>query len=122
MHTVIAFDVVDDRQRTKLARELLGFGVRVQKSVFEARELAEAAYLRMRSLCERHIDPDVDRIRYYRMCAACARRIEHFGAGPLPVIEVSEVEWIGRNAVAPSPLPRPSNLHMAEPWLFLIPR
>lgn len=99
MHTLIAFDVVDDRKRARLARVLLGFARRVQKSVFEAASLNEAAYLRMRSLCERHIDPAVDRLRYYRLCAACARRVEHHGAGPLPRLDPDEVEWVA----APDP-------------------
>lgn len=95
MRTIIAFDVADDRARARLARVLLGFALRVQKSVFESVGLNEAAYLRLRSQCEQHIDPTVDRIRYYRLCAACARRVEHYGAGPLPAAEPDEVEWIG---------------------------
>lgn len=79
MRTVIAFDVSDDRRRAKLVKVLLSYAHRVQKSVFEADSLSEAVFLRMRSKAERHIDPDTDRIRYYRMCAACAPRIESAG-------------------------------------------
>ena len=95
MHTVIAYDVSCDRKRARLGTVLLGYGARVQKSVFEAKGLHEAAYLRMRSRAERLIDPATDRIRYWRLCAACAGRIEHFGAGPPVDVEVGEVEFVG---------------------------
>ncbi len=85
MRTVIAFDVVDDRRRARLAKALLSFAHRVQKSVFEADSLVESVFLRMRSRAERHLDHDTDRIRYYRLCAACAGRIESAGlASPVP--------------------------------------
>ncbi len=81
MRTVICFDVSDDRQRYKLGRVLLSVSARVQKSVFEAPALQRAAYLRLRSRCESLVDPTTDSIRYYRVCASCRARIEHFGAG-----------------------------------------
>lgn len=85
MRTIVAFDVVEDRRRARLVKALSAFAHRVQKSVFEADSLAESVYLRMRTRLERHIDHDTDRIRYYRLCAACAARIESAGrASPVP--------------------------------------
>lgn len=81
MRVVIAFDVSDDKQRRKLVTVLQGAAQRVQKSVFEAKGLREAEYLRLRSKAERAIDPTSDSLRYYRLCAACVGRVEHFGAG-----------------------------------------
>jgi CRISPR-associated protein Cas2 len=81
MLTVIAFDVSCNRLRYRLVKVLKEYGQRVQKSVFEGPELNQSAYLRMRSRCERTIDPETDRLRYYRLCAACAARIEHYGVG-----------------------------------------
>jgi CRISPR-associated protein Cas2 len=82
MHVVIAFDVSDDRSRYRVVKALKGFARRVQKSVFEAVDLDRAAYLRMRSLVERHIEPTTDSVRYYRLCGGCTGQVEHYGAGP----------------------------------------
>ncbi|HJK93881.1 MAG TPA: CRISPR-associated endonuclease Cas2 [Polyangiaceae bacterium LLY-WYZ-15_(1-7)] len=81
MHTLISFDITDDRSRYRVAKRLLDDARRVQKSVFEATVLRRAAYLRLRSDLEGRIDPETDSLRYYRLCGACARRIEHVGAG-----------------------------------------
>jgi CRISPR-associated protein Cas2 len=95
MRTVICFDVSDDRKRYRLVKVLLGCAERVQKSVFEARKLNEAAFLRLRSRAERIIDPKTDSLRYYRLCAACVPRVEHHGAGPGPLAPPAEYEVIG---------------------------
>lgn len=81
MRTVIAFDVSDDKVRYKVVKALGGRASRVQKSVFEAGLLEQAAYLRLRSELEGLVDPGTDSLRYYRLCAACVARIEHHGAG-----------------------------------------
>jgi CRISPR-associated protein Cas2 len=82
LRTLITFDVSDPRIRYRVVKTLLAHAQRVQKSVFECPELAPAAYLRLRSKLEGKIDPDTDSLRYYRLCAGCVGRIEHFGAGP----------------------------------------
>ena len=35
MYVIIAYDIRSDKKRTKLAKNLLQFGIRTQKSVFE---------------------------------------------------------------------------------------
>ncbi len=82
MRTLITFDVSEDRRRYRLARALLDQAQRVQKSVFEAPFLPDAAYLRLRSRAEGLVDLTTDSLRYYRICASCAGRVEHVGAGP----------------------------------------
>lgn len=82
MRVLIAFDVSDDRARYRVVKELKGFAQRVQKSVFEAADLDRASYLRMRSLVERHVEPETDSVRYYRLCGGCVAQVEHYGAGP----------------------------------------
>lgn len=95
MHTLIAFDVSDDHRRRRLVKVLRAFAHRVQKSVFEAADLRPAVYLRMRSLLEREIAPETDRLRYVRLCAACAARAEHYGAGAPPEELIDEPDFIG---------------------------
>ena len=82
MRTIIAFDISSDSSRYRVVRVLAEYAVRVQKSVFESPTLARAAFLRMRSRLERHIDPLTDSLRYYQLCATCAARIQHHGAAP----------------------------------------
>lgn len=82
LRTLITFDVSDNRIRYRVVKALRAHAQRVQKSVFECPELPPASYLRLRSKLEGRIDPDTDSLRYYRLCAACVGRIEHFGADP----------------------------------------
>ena len=39
MHLIVTYDIIDDRNRTKLAKALEGFLNRVQKSIFEGEQL-----------------------------------------------------------------------------------
>jgi CRISPR-associated protein Cas2 len=81
---IVAYDIVDDRRRARIARLLLQQARRLQKSVFEAiltlpelralaADLAEIAH------------PAEDRLDFLPLCAACARRRRHHGrAAPDP--------------------------------------
>lgn len=95
MRTVIAFDVCSDRRRARLVSRLRSWAERVQKSVFEAPSLEPGAYLRMRSEIEALVDRREDRVRYYRMCAACAARTEHVGPGPGPIAPAEPFRIVG---------------------------
>ena len=75
MFYVISYDIPDDRRRNQLAKALKGFGIRVQYSVFEA-HLNRREYQELKRAVERIIDPSEDSVRYYRLCGACADRIE----------------------------------------------
>ena len=81
MRTVICYDVADDKRRREVVKALETCAMRVQESVFEARDLDPAGYLRMRSRVERVLRDAEDGVRYHRLCAACLERIEHFGVG-----------------------------------------
>ncbi|MFO8072416.1 MAG: CRISPR-associated endonuclease Cas2, partial [Polyangia bacterium] len=79
----VCYDISNDRRRRKIARLLEGYGVRVQKSVFEAR-LDQKKLLSLRKKLERRIDPELDSVRIYRICARCRESIEVIGPGTLP--------------------------------------
>lgn len=85
----VCYDVVVDARRLRLARFLDGFGLRVQRSVFEAR-LDDAACGDLAAGAERIIDPAADGVRVYRLCETCARRVIRLGQGP-PSPERQEV-------------------------------
>ena len=81
MRYVIAYDVTDDGKRTKLANLLLGYGERVQKSVFEA-DLEPAEVQEILRLAANYIS-GTDSLRMYPQCRACAGRIASLGAAPI---------------------------------------
>jgi CRISPR-associated protein Cas2 len=72
---VVAYDVTDDDRRERIARALLDFGTRVQKSVFEC-SLTARDLRRMRARVNALLSPGDDRVRYYTLCGACVRRID----------------------------------------------
>lgn len=59
--TLIAYDIPDGRRRAKVAKILLGFGDRVQYSVFVV-DLLPAALIRLRSLLSNAIDGNDDSV------------------------------------------------------------
>jgi CRISPR-associated protein Cas2 len=80
MFYAISYDIRDDRRRSKVARVLKDFGVRVQLSVFEAR-LEESELERLKRRMEKHLDPEEDSLRFYPLCAACLTWVEVLGQG-----------------------------------------
>ncbi len=68
---LICYDVVKSRNRRRLADVLLDHGTRVQKSAFECDLATEARLSALVSQARRHIDPETDTLRVYRVCASC---------------------------------------------------
>jgi len=77
---VVSYDVGDDRRRLRVARVLEGYGLRVQRSVFEC-YLGPAHVGRLRQRLARAIDPQEDSVRLYRLCEMCRRQVEVLGRG-----------------------------------------
>lgn len=71
MRYVIAYDIEEDRVRTRIAAVLASYGTRVQKSVFEC-SLEPEALDRLTHLLSQElaVAPGGD-IRIYRLCADC---------------------------------------------------
>ena len=78
MHFVIAYDVVQDRRRTKVMNALKDFGLRVQYSVFEC-ELTAARAAELRERLAKLIDKKHDKLHMYPLCDACFFRSESLG-------------------------------------------
>ncbi len=76
---VVAYDIPDDRRRTKVHRTLSAFGQWTQYSLFEcflsAKELVE-----LRNRLNRHLKPEEDSVRFYPLCQACLERVETIGS------------------------------------------
>lgn len=78
MFVLVSYDVVDDKKRTKLAKKLVGFGHRVQYSVFEC-SLTPKQLKQMKKEALKFIDLAKDSLRIYVLCAECITKVESFG-------------------------------------------
>lgn len=77
---VVAYDISEDRERDQAERVLLGFGFRVQKSVFECRiTRGQGKQLKERLAC---LSLQTGFVVIYR--SAGAQRIAAIGADPPP--------------------------------------
>src|SRR5205823_2565014 len=85
---VIAYDIPDDRRRTKIHKLLLGFGKWTQYSLFECFLTRKELILLQSKLVEHLVDKE-DSVRFYPLCANCVDKVETVG-GPPP----SEDIWL----------------------------
>lgn len=77
---IVSYDVVSDNRRARLAKFLVGFLDRVQKSVFEG-QIDDRQLARLRAGLVRRVDPDVDSVRIYLVCQRCVASTEVVGVG-----------------------------------------
>jgi len=92
LHVVVAYDIPDDRRRLRVAKVLLGYGERVQYSVFECR-ITKVQYLRMKERLDDLIEPEEDAISFYLLCEACRGKIERIGGKGLLPEDAIFVGW-----------------------------
>ena len=83
---VIAYDIPDDKRRTKVHKLLLGYGKWTQYSLFEC-FLSRKDLLLLQSKLAQHLVATQDSVRFYALCADCVRRVETVG-GPPPADQV----------------------------------
>lgn len=87
MQIVVVYDIPENKRRERLRKALKRFGNAVQKSVFEC-DLTQRQIESMERVIRGIMDPALDNVRYYKLCAACVREIEVFGGQrPLPVLK-----------------------------------
>lgn len=80
MFTILSYDIVSDKRRTKVMKFLKGYGTHVQYSVFEChltRQQLEQVQRRLRSL----IDLQTDSVRIYLLDKEAIQRIQIVGIG-----------------------------------------
>ncbi len=66
MFYLVCYDVVNNRRRDRVSRLLAGYGLRIQKSVFECVLTPDQYELLQRRLqTQRYLNPDEDQIRFY---------------------------------------------------------
>ena len=84
---VVAYDISDDKRRTKVHKVLKGFGEWTEFSLFEC-FLTKKELLQMRAKLDKHLDARTDRVRIYMICDACLSKVETVGI-PEPVEQSS---------------------------------
>jgi CRISPR-associated protein Cas2 len=77
---MVCYDILNDRNRRKIQKILEGYGERVQFSLFEC-DISETQFRSLRGELISCSSDNGDSIRYYRICKACAGRIERIGGG-----------------------------------------
>lgn len=80
MNMIVAYDIADPRRLSRVAKIMLDYGVRVQKSIFEV-ELNPGAYLEMKRRVEDVIVREADGVKYFPLCRRCAAFVEIIGKG-----------------------------------------
>src|SRR5437764_13275555 len=78
-----AYEIPDDKRRTKIHKILKGFGQWTEFSLFEC-FLTKKEMLQMRAKLDKHLNPGEDRVRIYVICETCLAKIETVGI-PEPV-------------------------------------
>ena len=78
---VIAYDIPDDKRRTKIHKVLLGFGKWTQYSLFEC-FLSRKDLILLRSKLAEHLVAEEDSVRFYPLCANCVSKVETVGGPP----------------------------------------
>ena len=80
MYLVVCYDIVENRRRARVARQMVGYLTRVQKSVFEG-PLADDRLEPLRRMLLEEIDPVTDTVRIYHLCGRCIPATEVLGTG-----------------------------------------
>ena len=84
MFYLVCYDISDNKARYRVVKALKGFGVRIQKSVFECPDLNEKQLLDLQGKMEALIHHGVDSVHYFRLCRACLKEVEWTGIGRKP--------------------------------------
>src|SRR5437660_11638467 len=84
---VIAYDIPDDRRRTKVHQVLMGFGKWTQYSLFEC-FLSRKEKVLLQAKLDEHLVAKEDSVRLYPLCANCVEKVETIDGSP-PAEDVS---------------------------------
>ena len=78
---VVAYDIADNRRRSKIAKVLEQYGLRCNESVFECL-LTDAKIQKMKQKLLKLAHDDEDSILYYYLCLPCVMKRECVGRRP----------------------------------------
>lgn len=84
MFTIISYDIVNDKRRTKVFKLLKGYGTHVQYSVFEC-DLSGPQFSKLGAELRGLIDVNTDSVRCYRLDTTAVQRTQIVGIGRVTV-------------------------------------
>lgn len=76
---IVAYDIPDDKRRTKVHRVLCGYGTWTQYSLFEC-WLTRRQFIELQADLARHLRPDRDSVRLYPLCGTCQEKVITVGS------------------------------------------
>ena len=77
---IVAYDIADPKRLSKVAKVIMDYGIRVQKSIFQV-DSSNNLFLEMKSRIEDIIEPFADGVKYFPLCEKCAGKVEIIGQG-----------------------------------------
>ncbi|PSB29102.1 CRISPR-associated endonuclease Cas2 [Stenomitos frigidus] len=88
MFYLICYDITNDRRRDRVSRLLEGYGLGVQKSVFECVLTPDQyALLQKRFQTKRYLNPTEDQLRFYPMSPRHRKIVLLLGMQPLRQVD-----------------------------------
>lgn len=89
----VSYDITSNKIRTKLAKLLEGYGVRIQYSIFECK-LTEKRFRKLYSeVFNLTVEEESGSVRFYTLCANCEKKVVTIGK-PLHQLEELQVDVI----------------------------
>ncbi len=79
---LIAYDISSNRRRARLVKLLSDHGQRVNLSVFEC-SIKRPHYDELRKKIAKLINPRLDNVLFYELCANCKQRVEKLGCASI---------------------------------------
>jgi len=77
---IVAYDIADPKRLNIVAKIIKDYGVRVQKSIFEA-TVDSGIFAQMKVRIEEVIAYEEDGVKYFPVCTKCAGTVEIIGQG-----------------------------------------
>jgi CRISPR-associated protein Cas2 len=77
---VIAYDIRDPDRLIRVAKIMKNYGVRVQKSIFEA-ALTPQKTRTLKLELMNVLDPEVDGVKFFLICPKCDQKVNIIGKG-----------------------------------------
>lgn len=87
---LICYDIVKTRRRNRVARLLEGYGLRVQKSVFECVLTPDQRLMLLKRL-EKCIKPQEDQVRFYPLSPRYRQKVLILGTQPQQQVDDAAV-------------------------------
>lgn len=80
MNMIVAYDIADEKRLNRVAKVILDYGTRVQKSIFEV-DITPKAFKELKERIENIIVAEEDGVKYFPLCEKCAGTVEIIGQG-----------------------------------------